>query len=65
MSILKVSCSVFLNWVLDSWESSGESGHVRIHACVTAVWSAGPVRTYFGHCAGLGAGPVRVFWVIR
>jgi ABC-type branched-subunit amino acid transport system permease subunit len=32
--------------VLDSWEFSGESGHVRIHVCVTAVWGAGPVRTY-------------------
>ena len=32
--------------MLDSWEFSGESGHVRIHVCVTAVWGAGPVRTY-------------------
>ena len=32
--------------MLDSWEFSGESGHVRIHVCVTAVWSAGPVRIY-------------------
>ena len=47
--------------MLDSWEFSVESGHVRIHVCVTAVWSAGPVRTCFGHFAGLGAGPVRVY----
>jgi len=35
--------------VLDSWEFSGESGHVRIHVCVTAVWGAGPVRVYLGN----------------
>ena len=40
----------FLNWVC--WTRgnfSGESGHVRIYLCVTAVWSAGPVRVFLGN----------------
>ena len=32
--------------------------------CVSAVWSAGPVRVYFGHFAGVVGGTVRVFCLL-
>jgi hypothetical protein len=53
----------FLNWVCCTRGNfSGESGHVRIHLCVTAVWSAGPVRTCLVILlVWVPAGPVRVY----
>jgi len=47
MCILKVSCSVFLNWIY--WARgnfSGEPGHIHIGVCASPLWSAGPVLVY-------------------
>jgi hypothetical protein len=62
MCILKVSCSVFLNWIY--WARgnfSGEPGHIHIGVlCVSAVGCRAGT-SIFGCFAGLGGGPVRVF----
>ncbi len=56
-------CSVFLNWVC--WvrgNLSGELGHVYIScACLSAVWSGGPVQAYLGTFGGVDGETVRIF----
>ncbi len=50
--------------VLDSWEFFWRAGSRTYCLCVSAVWSAGPVRVYLGRFAGLGGVPVRIFCLL-
>ena len=50
--------------MLDSWEFSGEPGHVYIGVCASPLCGVPGRYEYIGHSANAGGGTVRVFCLL-